>query len=162
MLPADQRLDGADVRGVQRDLGLVVQAQLVAFHRAAQFAEQRQMFLLAGVVVLVVGREARLVALGRVHGDVGVAHQRLRVAPVLGVVRDADAGADVERLAFEEDRRLERGDDLRARSSAKSVRPACRTRMANSSPPSRAMHSALVTVRCRRALTSRSTWSPTP
>ena len=115
------------LRGVQRDLGLVVQAQLVAFHRAAQFAEQRQVFLLAGVVVLLVGREAGLVALRGVHGDVGVAHQRLRVAAVLGVMRDADAGADVERLALEEDRRFERGDDLARASRRSPVSPACRT-----------------------------------
>ena len=115
MLPADQRLDRAHVRGVQRDLGLVVEAQLVVFHGAAQFTEQREVFLLAGVIVLLVGREAGLVALRGVHGDVGVAHQRLRVLAVLGEMRDADAGADVERLALEEDRRFQRGDDLARR-----------------------------------------------
>ena len=62
--------------------------------------------------------------------------------PVLGEVRDADAGADVERLPFEENRRFERGDDLaRGRGEVRRLLRA-RTRMANSSPPRRAMHSA--------------------
>ena len=59
MLPADQRLDGADVRRMQRDLRLVIQAQLVAFHGAPQLAEQRQVFLLAGVVVRIVDARSR-------------------------------------------------------------------------------------------------------
>ena len=37
-----------------------------------------------------------------VHGGVGVAQQRVGVAPVLGVERDADAGGDVEALALDQ------------------------------------------------------------
>ena len=39
--------------------------------------------------------------LGGVHRGVGVAHQRLGVVAVLGVQRDAEAGGDVEPLAFD-------------------------------------------------------------
>ena len=91
-------------------LRLVVQAQLVAFHRAAQLAEQREVFLLAGVVVLV--RRSRSPVLLRLAAYIAMSALRTSVcasSPVLGEVRDADAGAHVERLA------LRRGSALRAR-----------------------------------------------
>ena len=77
----------------------------------AQFPEQRQVLLLAGIELRVVDRAADLVALGDIHRDVGIAHQRLRIGRMIGKECNADAGAHVERLILEVDRSLQRRDD---------------------------------------------------
>ncbi len=48
-----------------------------------------------------------LLLLRRVHGDVGAAQQRARVGAVLGIERDADAGADFEHLRLDDEGLLE-------------------------------------------------------
>ena len=54
---------------------------------------------------------AGLLLLGRVHGHVGAAQQRARVGAVLGIEGDADAGADLEHLPFDDELLLERVQD---------------------------------------------------
>ena len=48
-----------------------------------------------------------LVALGRVHGHVGIAQQHVGILAMLRKVNNADAGADINRLFINRDRRLQ-------------------------------------------------------
>ena len=81
---------------------------------AAQLAADGELahgvLVVRGVVVLV-GRAA---ALRHVHGDVRVAQQRLRIARVLRIARDADAHANLDGDAGDVDGRAQAvGEQLR-------------------------------------------------
>ncbi len=77
------------------------------------------MLALRDLVARVVEGVAAARALGDVHDDVGTAHQRAGVVAVLREQRHADAGADVDRLALELDRRTQgRGHGTRHRARA--------------------------------------------
>src|ERR1700743_1643569 len=65
------------------------------------------MLLLSGVVVGVIDCETGFVALGHVHGDIGVAHESLRVTTMLRETSYTHAHADIERLSFIQNRTLE-------------------------------------------------------
>ena len=112
MNPADQGLGRVHGRGSQGHLGLIVQAQLTMLDRMAQLAQQRQVFLLAGIELRFVDRVADLAALGDIHRDIGVSHQGLGVRCMFGIQRDTDTGADIERLVLEKDRSLQCGEDV--------------------------------------------------
>ena len=84
MLPAHERLDADELAGLERDLRLVVQDQLVALDRGAQLGEQAE--AVGGVRVALgrVGGDAEAAALGVVHGDVGALEQPADVVPCSG------------------------------------------------------------------------------
>jgi hypothetical protein len=65
------------------------------------------MLLLSGVVVGVIDCETGFVAFGHVHGDIGVAHESLRVTTMLREASYTHARADIERLSFVQNRTLE-------------------------------------------------------
>src|SRR5882757_6769100 len=67
------------------------------------------MLLLSGVVVGVIDCETGFVALGHVHGDIGITHESLRIATMPRETSYTHARADVERLSFVQNRTLEGG-----------------------------------------------------
>jgi hypothetical protein len=113
MLPADERLHADDRPRRQVHQRLVEDHQLVLAERFPQHVLQRQPLQGAGIH----GRRVELVVvapllLGPVHGRVGVPHQRLRIAAVLGIEADADAGRDEQLAVGDGEGDLERVDDL--------------------------------------------------
>jgi len=106
MAPADQRLHPDDRAVDEVDLGLVVEAELVALERLVQIDFQRELLHCAGVhvpvVVLVVVPAVLLCIVAR---GVGILEQAVAVDAVERIDSDADARAqddfvtgDVERL----------------------------------------------------------------
>ena len=92
---------------------LVVHAQLVAAERAAQVALQRE--AARSRLVHLLGEELVVGAaelLGVVHRRIGIADQRLRVAPVVGEDGDADRRRDDELALLDHDRLRELLDHL--------------------------------------------------
>ena len=88
--PAHQRLDGDDPALVEVDERLVVELELVVVERAAQVLLELEALHHAPAHAAVEQLEARAAAvLGAIHGDVGVAHDRL--GGVVGAVGDDDA-----------------------------------------------------------------------
>ena len=118
MTPADQRLDREDRAGVQVDLGLVVQDELVAQNGAAQRLVHPKLFLDPEIDLRLVELERVASALlGPVHGGVGVGEQGLGVAPVVGKGRNSDAAGDAQDVPVDphllRDRRLKAGHRFR-------------------------------------------------
>ena len=109
MLPAHQRLDADDVAGLQLQLGLVVQHELVARERLAQLAEALEPRRAVVVALAVEQLELGAEVLGRVHRRVGAAQQRGRVAAVVRVAGDADRRLDVHGDAADQELAIERG-----------------------------------------------------
>ena len=91
-----------------------MQDELPAVDGAAQLADQRQ----ALAAVPIARREVDLVAgarpLGRVHRHVGALQETERVAGMLGVQRDADAGVDVHAHALHREGPFERRPQAQA------------------------------------------------
>ncbi len=112
MAPADQHLGRQAAAVDQRDLGLVLQVELVLVDCAAQVGQQAQAVLAGARHLRVEGGEAAAGLLGDVHRRVGVRHQLGRVAAVVGEGGDADRAADVHRLALDRHRRVERAEQL--------------------------------------------------
>ena len=111
--PAQQRLDAGDRAVAQADERLVVQLELVALERPLQIGAQLQ----ARHDLLVHGRlehavAALALALGDVHGRVGVADQLVGVGGGSGLGhRDAQAGADDDVVVVELERAGQRLED---------------------------------------------------
>ena len=111
MLPAYECLEPVDPAGRELDGGLVVHDELVALQRAAQIGFELQA-VERGVVQgrLEPAHAGFAVALGEVHGHVGVADQL--VGSVAGPVeRDARARGHDETLARQLERLRERAED---------------------------------------------------
>ena len=100
VVPAQQRLGAQDAAGLQRHDRLKVQHEFVALQGAPQLQLQLRVPLGARRHVV---REALEVvapfALGVVHGEVGVAQQRVGVLVVHRIDRQADARREVELMA---------------------------------------------------------------
>ena len=111
MIPAHERLDAGQLARLERELGLVVEHELVVADRARQLREQRQPRRVVAVELRCVERVRHAGLLGEVHGDVGALEQEIDVAAVRGEARDADAGLDVKRQAVDLERLLEGGED---------------------------------------------------
>ncbi len=112
MLPAHQRL-GPDRRcPAGLELGLVMQHQLAAADRLAQFLQQFQLAVRAHVERL--GEEGIAVPariLGVVHRRIGVGHQVAFGGGVGRVQRDAQAGTDLQFQGIDLERLGHAGDD---------------------------------------------------
>jgi hypothetical protein len=104
--PAHERLHAGE-RAVQARLGLVAQLELARRDAVAQLADQRQALAAVGVALGPVGPDAGPLALGGVHGDVGVLEQPRGRRPVLGMQGHADAGLDAHRHPVEHERRVQ-------------------------------------------------------
>ena len=78
VLPADQRLDTGELGGPGIDLGLELEHQLVVLDGAPQLAGQGELAHAVGVRFRTVHDEPELIALGRVHGHVGVLQELAR------------------------------------------------------------------------------------
>ncbi len=97
--PAQQRFGADDLSGLQVKLRLVMQTELVGFHRCAQITEHLEA-LLHGVVEILrifLDRVAPFF-LGAVERDIGVFQNLIRVHAIVGECRNADRGAHLELL----------------------------------------------------------------
>ena len=101
VIPPNENLEADQIARGDVVLGLVVELQLLAFDRVAQFQRQGG----AGAVRLVHGRivaadagEGRL--LGAVHGQIGSRQERRGVRCVVRIISDAKAGADRQDAGF--------------------------------------------------------------
>ena len=115
MVPADQCLDAVHVAGVQVDLRLVVQDELVAGHRGSQLIHGAQPGRVLGVVGGAVDVMSVPGDLGPVHSDIGLAQQSAQARTVIGVVgeqRDPDAGMAVESHVMKGERLAKRRAQL--------------------------------------------------
>src|SRR5690606_2401064 len=97
----------------QADLGLVVEGQLFALQRSAQFLLQRQALAYleaqrAGVAFAAVAA----LGLGLVHRRVGILDQGGDIRAVLGVEADADAGADEKLVVVQREGRVQGVEQL--------------------------------------------------
>ena len=93
MGPAGQGLDAAQAAALEVDLRLVVELQQLLLQRLAQGDLEGPAFL--GLAVQLLAEEAELaasVALGLVHGEIGVVQQGFHVLAVVRELADADAG----------------------------------------------------------------------
>ena len=111
MEPANERLDRDDTPGLEVDLGLIVEAQLIPAQRQLKLLLDREEVERArvhqGVEQL---RASPAPLLGGVQREVGVAQHQLRRRgrqPVADA--DADAGGLLEPVSFVDERRGERG-----------------------------------------------------
>ncbi len=113
MLPAQQPLVSDDASGRDLDDRLVEHPQLLVLQRAAQVvlelhaARRREVHLLGEELVVGAPRFLRVV-----HRRVGVADQRLRVAPVVREDADADGGRNLQVALVHRHRLRHRLDDL--------------------------------------------------
>ena len=98
MLPAQQRL-GADGFAAGGKLGLVMQDEFTTVQGGAQVVQQLQVVTRIGVHRLFEEAVAVLaIALGVVHGCVGVAQQLLLAGAVARIERDTNTGGDAQLL----------------------------------------------------------------
>ena len=98
--------------GVQVDLGLVMQHELVTFQCGPQLGHGLQPGRIVGSVSNAVDVMAPQGCLGPVHRDVGFAQQRAQVGTVVGEQRNADAYAAVQRDVLNEERLVQRRTQL--------------------------------------------------
>src|SRR5437879_6531054 len=113
--PAQQRLDAGDLSARDVHFRLIMQRKLIALQRTAQSGFQFQVFDRLGPGFLGEETEAVLaVFLGQIHRHVGILRQRQRVAAVLGIHRDADAGGGVALVTAEFHGRAENGEQVRS------------------------------------------------
>ena len=113
MGPAQQRLDAGDLSARDVHFRLIMQRKLIALQRTAQSGFQFQVFDRLGPDFL--GEEAEAVLavfLGQIHRHVGILRQRQRVAAVLGIHRDADAGGGVALMTAEFHGLAENGEQI--------------------------------------------------
>ena len=115
--PAQQHLVAADLAGRDRGLHLVVQLELTALDRMAQVVGEAAAVARRFVeLVLVETHGAADLDLGAIHREIGIADQRLARCAILGIDRNADAGAEVEVKSVDldrlEQRRLEAADEI--------------------------------------------------
>ena len=75
MLPADERLDSGDLTGLQGDLRLIDQVELIALDRLTQFSEQGEPIPAEGVLAGGIDGITHAGFLGHVHGHVGATHE---------------------------------------------------------------------------------------
>ena len=143
MVPAQQRLHGDELVAGEIDLRLIGERELAGRQRAAQVDLERAARLDARVHVrLEEAERAAPLGLGAIEREVGAFHQVVGGAAVVRRERDADADAGIDLLPVDLDRL---GDDLDqpARERARRLRRSSRhCRIANSSPPSRAIVSS--------------------
>jgi len=100
VVPAQQRLRAEEAPGLERDDGLEVQHEFMAFQGAPQLQLQLRVPLGArGHVVREALEVVAPLALGVVHGEIGVAQQRVGVLVVHRIDRQADARREVELVA---------------------------------------------------------------
>ena len=112
-VPAYQRFHADDAPAAQVDLRLVVQIQFlvlqgtaqVRLHAQAALGAQFHFGLEHGIAVLAL-------VLGVVHGRVGIARQGGHVLRIEWIQAHADAGADIQLVAFQRERRGQHGKDL--------------------------------------------------
>ena len=162
LAPAQQRFELRRLEGVQRHLRLIHEQQLTALDRAAQRLLEAEA-LRGGVVQRGTVERVAVAAelLGAKQRHVGGAQQALGVRGMVGVEAGADAGAGGEHATVDDERLLQRGDDLGgvaldfARSSSTSS-----SSTVNSSPPRRASSPLAPLAACRRCAMCCSTRSP--
>ena len=112
MLPAHQRLDADDPPAGQVVHRLVVDAQFVVIQRMAQGRFHLDMGAgSGGQHAGVEGVGVTPAVLGLEQRGVGVLHQVVDVAGVFRVEADTEAGADIDRLAVDVERRVETVED---------------------------------------------------
>ena len=108
MFPAQQRFRPGDPPCGAIELRLVVQAQLVTLEGVVELVFQQQGVGRGRGHALAVDLDAVApIALGLVHGQIGMAHQRHGVGAVLGVQGQTDAGGDAQLMFADPDRRIE-------------------------------------------------------
>ena len=112
MHPAYERFDARDRAGTQVDLRLVIEDELSLVDGPPQIGHESKTPDAVALLVRGENRESGERSLRRVHRDVRSREQLFRLRRVSGCHRDADGRADVERLAVERERLLERGEDL--------------------------------------------------
>ncbi len=111
MGPAQQGFHPGHLARGQADLRLIVQRQLAALERTAQFALDRVALQRAFVHRdIEKGIAARRAALAEVHREIGVTQQRAGIRAVGWRNRDADARRDHDGVLGEQHRLLQRGD----------------------------------------------------
>src|SRR3569623_1790637 len=100
--PAQQGLETGDVPRREIDLRLVVMTELLALQRAAQAGVEAEPLerLHAHVRGIILIGAAALI-LRAIHRDVGVLEQGVGVVAVLWIDAHADAGVDIELVAFD-------------------------------------------------------------
>jgi hypothetical protein len=89
-----------------------MQEQLAIVDRPPQFAAECESFSAVVVLLLGVHDDAALATLGHIHCDIRQAKQRGRITAVFRVASDADARADLDRLAVELERRIQHLDQV--------------------------------------------------
>ena len=161
-LPADQRLDAADLVALEIDDRLVVQLELAGDQRLAQVvlhgAPRLHLRVHLGLEEAV---GAAPVALGAIERQVGVPHQLVGRHAVGRADGDADAGADHHLVAVDVVGLAHRLDDaMRQRRWHRRAGRCATCRTANSSPPMRAIVSVSRTSARRRSATICSSLSP--
>ncbi len=93
MEPARQGFAAGDAAAGQVEFRLVVEGEFFPFERLAQVLGQGEAAMFLHIAHGVENMHAALLALGAVHRQIGVLHERAEVVPVVGIQRDADAGA---------------------------------------------------------------------
>ena len=108
MAPTDESLDAGHLVGLEVDLRLVMENQLIMGDALAQVEEQRE--LLRGLLLLRCVDDGVPAAgpLGDVHRHVGPAQQLVGGAPVFGIHGDSHARRHVTDLAVEDEARRAR------------------------------------------------------
>ena len=113
MLPAQQRFQAGQAVGLQAQLGLVIQQQLVALDGVAQVVLDELAAMGFGIQLRGEHLPAVLAAgLGLVQRQAGLLHQLLGMAVGLDVAHQADGGGDVDQLVGHEQRTAEQVQQL--------------------------------------------------
>src|SRR5690606_717990 len=108
MLPAQQGFQAEQATAVQAQLGLVVQAQLIALQSQAQVVVEEQLVLGFGIQRFTEYLQLLFaVGLGLVQGQTGMFEQGRRIAAVQGRLGQADGAADADQLVVDEQRLAE-------------------------------------------------------
>ena len=108
MLPAQQRLETADLVGVDPFLHLVMQLEFILLDRGLELVRQRAAKP-DGVVHLALEEADRAlsVAFRAIHRDIGVGQKMRAGRAVIRIDGDADAGADMQGVAVDRERLVE-------------------------------------------------------
>src|SRR5690242_11495840 len=104
MIPSYQGLDADDPSGLDLDLRLIVELELLAFERLAQIVlERKPLRRCSAHRILIEEITAAALRLGVVHRHVRILEQRIELVPVAWIKHDADRCRDEDLVRTQDD-----------------------------------------------------------
>ena len=111
MLPPNQRLDSLDPAGIEGDLRLVVEHELLLGDGCPELAQESEALTRVDVELVVIDDNVLVGVLGHIHGHVRALQKHVGAVPILRGDGDAATGGHIHRHSFDVKGLLQEADD---------------------------------------------------